>query len=255
MDCPAEERLLRSRLARMEGILHLDFNLAERRLTVYHRAPDAKIAEAIHSLELNAQLLRTEETEEDLPQAENAHQRKLLWTVLGINLSFFVLEIVFGILSKSMGLVADSLDMMADALVYAISLLAVGKGLVRQKRVAKMAGYFQIVLAVLGFAEVLRRFFSAVRLPDANTMIAVSVLALLGNALCLYLLQQSQSREQAHMKASLIFTSNDVVINLGVIVAGLLVMALNSNWPDLIIGAIVFLLVIQGARRILKLAK
>jgi Co/Zn/Cd efflux system component len=57
------------------------------------------------------------------------------------------------------------------------------------------------------------------------------------------------------MKASMIFTSNDVVINLGVIVAGLMVNLLNSNKPDLIVGAIVFVIVIRGALRILNLSK
>ena len=57
------------------------------------------------------------------------------------------------------------------------------------------------------------------------------------------------------MKASLIFTSNDIIINIGVIVAGIMVNWLNSNKPDLIIGTIVFLLVSQGALRILKLGK
>lgn len=86
-------------------------------------------------------------------------------------------------------------------------------------------------------------------------MIVVSVLALIANGVCLYLMQKSKSKEEAHMKASLIFTSNDVIINLGVITAGLLVNWLNSSKPDLIIGAIVFVLVIQGAIRILKVAK
>jgi len=85
-------------------------------------------------------------------------------------------------------------------------------------------------------------------------MIIVSILALIANTICLYLLQNSKSKE-AHMKASMIFTSNDVIINLGVILAGLLVNWLNSNKPDLIIGTIVFILVIQGAFRILKLGK
>jgi Co/Zn/Cd efflux system component len=84
-------------------------------------------------------------------------------------------------------------------------------------------------------------------------MIVVSALALMANAYCLYLLQKSKSKEEAHMKASLIFTSNDVIINLGVIAAGLLVNWLNSGMPDLVIGSIVFLLVINGALRILKL--
>jgi Co/Zn/Cd efflux system component len=57
------------------------------------------------------------------------------------------------------------------------------------------------------------------------------------------------------MQASMIFTSNDVIINLGVIVAGILVNWLHSSTPDLIIGSIVFALVIQGAFRILKLSK
>ena len=42
------------------------------------------------------------------------------------------------------------------------------------------------------------------------------------------------------MKASMIFTSNDVIINLGVIIAGFLVNWLSSSKPDLIIGTIVF---------------
>lgn len=57
------------------------------------------------------------------------------------------------------------------------------------------------------------------------------------------------------MQASLIFTSNDVVIKLGVIVAGILMLLLNSGYPDLIIGAIVFAIVLRGAYRILQLAK
>ncbi len=84
-------------------------------------------------------------------------------------------------------------------------------------------------------------------------MIVVSAFALVANGICLYLLQKSKSKEEAHMKASMIFTSNDVIINLGVIAAALMVNWLNSSKPDLIIGTIVFILVIQGARRILKL--
>ena len=95
----------------------------------------------------------------------------------------------------------------------------------------------------------------AEKLPDFTTMIVVSGLALIANSICLYLLQKSKEKEEAHMKASMIFTSNDVIINTGVILAGVLVHWLHSPLPDLIIGAIVFILVIRGAMRILKLGK
>ncbi len=57
------------------------------------------------------------------------------------------------------------------------------------------------------------------------------------------------------MKASMIFTSNDVIINAGVILAGILVLITHSKYPDLIIGLAIFLIVTRGAFRILKLGK
>ena len=181
-------------------------------------------------------------------------QRKILWTVLVINFGFFVIEITTGLISESMALVADSLDMLADALVYGLSLLAVGATVARKKSVARWSGYFQMALAVGGFIEVVRRFLGFEVLPDYRIMIVVSVLALIANVICLLLLQRSRDSD-AHMQASMIFTSNDIIINGGVIAAGVLVSVLGTSLPDLIIGGLVFLIVIRGAMRILALAK
>lgn len=254
MDCPSEENLIRMKLDGIQEIKNLDFDIPNRKLTVFHCGQSDQIEKSILELNLGGQKLTTEETDQT-EFKENTNQKKLLWTVLAINFAFFVIEMATGLISKSMGLVADSLDMLADSFVYGISLFAVGGTLIRKKRIAKLAGYFQITLAVIGFIEVLRRFFGAEKLPDFTTMIIVSILALIANGICLYLLQKSKSKEEAHMQASMIFTSNDVIINTGVITAGLLVNWLNSSYPDLIIGAIVFVLVVQGAFRILKVSK
>jgi Co/Zn/Cd efflux system component len=254
MDCPSEENIIRMKLDGLPDIKNLAFDIANRRLTVFHNGETGPIEAAIIDLQLGGRKISTEETSQT-DFEENTHQRKLLWIVLAINFVFFIIEMTTGLISRSMGLVADSLDMLADAFVYGISLLAVGRSLTRKKKVARIAGYFQITLAVIGFFEVLRRSFGGEILPDFTTMIVVSALALVANAYCLYLLQKSKSKEEAHMKASLIFTSNEVIINLGVIAAGLLVNWLNSGMPDLVIGSIVFLLVINGALRILKLGK
>jgi len=254
MDCPSEENLIRMKLDGISSIANLDFDIPNRKLTVFHSGQIDQIEKSITELNLGGKKLATEQTEQ-VDFEENSNQKKLLWTVLVINFSFFLIEMTTGLISKSMGLVADSLDMLADSFVYGISLFAVGGTLTRKKRIAKFAGYFQIALATIGFLEVLRRFFGAEELPDFSLMISVSVLSLIANGICLYILQKSKSKEEAHMKASMIFTSNDVIINLGVITAGVMVNWLNSSKPDLIIGTIVFFLVIQGAFRILKLGK
>ena len=252
MDCTAEENLVRMQLDGIKEVKSLDFDLSARQVAVYHEGEHDKIEGALRGLGLGATLLETAQTDEALP--EHSQQRRLLWIVLAINFAFFVIEISAGFISGSMGLVADSLDMLADALVYGLSLLAVGAATARKKSVAKWSGYFQATLAVLGFLEVIRRFIGAEALPDPRIMIVVSLLALVANGVCLYLLQRSKNRE-AHMRASMIFTSNDVVINLGVITAGVLVLWLNSSLPDLIVGAIVFAIVMLGAVRILRLAR
>ena len=84
-------------------------------------------------------------------------------------------------------------------------------------------------------------------------MIFVSLFALLGNAASLIILQKSKSKE-VHMKASMIFTTNDVIINIGVILAGGLVYFTNSKFPYLVVGIIVFGIVVRGALQILKLS-
>lgn len=254
MDCPSEENLIRMKLDDINDIAHLDFDIAHRKLTVYHHGEIKLIEKSIIALNLGGKLTSTEISEQTNFD-EDTSQKKVLYLVLVINFLFFVIEMTTGLFSKSMGLVADSLDMLADSFVYGISLFAVGGTISKKKRIAKLAGYFQIILACVGFFEVLRRFFSAETLPNFTTMIIVSIFALVANGICLYLLQKSKSKEDAHMKASLIFTSNDVIINLGVIIAGILVYWLDSNKPDLIIGSVVFILVIQGAFRILKLSK
>lgn len=252
MDCAAEENLVRIKLDPVGAVRGLEFDLPGRKLTVFHEGDLATVEGALQDLDLGSSLLESSQTEDAAP--EQVSQRKLLWTVLAINAAFFVLEMTTGLVSRSMGLVADSLDMLADALVYGLSLLAVGTTVARKKQVAKWSGYFQVTLALIGFVEVLRRFFGLEALPDFRIMIIVSVLALVANGVCLYLLQRSKDRE-AHMQASMIFTSNDIVINLGVITAGVLVNWLNSGMPDLVIGAVVFAIVTRGAFRILRLAR
>lgn len=253
MDCPSEENLIRLKLEGHETIVKLEFRIEDRELTVYHEENDANILNSLDSLALDTELVKTEETEENV-QNDAKHQSKLLWQVLIVNFTFFVLEMTFGLVSNSMGLVADSLDMLSDSFVYGLSLFAVGSVVARKKRIAKLSGYVQILLAIIGITEVVRRYFFEDDIPDYFTMIIVSVFALMANWLCLFLLQKSKS-EEAHMKASMIFTSNDIIINTGVIIAGILVSLLSNRLPDLIIGSIVFVIVLRGAFRILKLAK
>ncbi|MBE2288137.1 MAG: cation transporter [Chitinophagaceae bacterium] len=254
MDCPSEEQLIRMKLEPLTEVRRIDFDIPDRRIVVYHDGDSSIIDSALAALQLGSTLEHTETTHDLTGENTDAGDKKLLRMVLAINAAFFVAEMTAGLLANSMGLVADSLDMLADAIVYGMSLAAIGGAMTRKKLIARLSGYFQLVLALAGLAEVVHRFATNEGIPQHTTMIVVSLFALTGNAASLYLLHKRRSKE-AHMEASYIFTSNDVIANIGVVLAGVVVYVTQNALPDLVIGTLVFFLVVRGAVRILQLAK
>ncbi len=177
-------------------------------------------------------------------------ERKTLLILLVINACMFVAELTLGWIAQSTGLIADSLDMFADASVYAISLYAVGKAQIYKTRSARLSGYLQICLALLVLADVLRRFVAGSD-PVSALMISVGCVALVANTYCLMRIARHRGGG-VHMRASYIFSVNDVIANVGVILSGVLVWLLDSRYPDLIVGFIITLVVLRGGVQILK---
>ena len=186
-------------------------------------------------------------------EIKNRQQSGVLIILLAINAFMFVVEFGFGLISESTALIADSLDMLADATVYGIGLYAVGRSMQAKANAAHVSGVFQIVLGLGVAVDVVRRLILGSE-PESVLMITIGVLALLANVICLALISKHREGE-VHMRASWIFSKNDVIANLGIIVAGGLVALLGSRLPDLIIGFIIALIVVRGGIHIVGDAK
>ena len=180
-------------------------------------------------------------------------ERTTLKILLAINGVMFLVEAVAGWWGESTGLLADSLDMLADAFVYGVALYAVGRSQRLQANAATASGVLQVALGIGVLVEVVRRFVFGSD-PVSMLMIGVGTLALVANVSCLLLI--AKHREGGvHMRASWIFSANDVIANLGVIVSGGLVMYFGNRLPDLIIGALISVVVLRGGVLILREAK
>jgi len=183
-------------------------------------------------------------------EIEHREQRRTLILLLMINAGMFCVEFVFGIVGQSTGLISDAVDMLADALVYGVGLYAVGKAAAIKVRGAYFSGVFQILLALGVLADVVRRFLFGSE-PESMLMMGFGLLALFANICCLFLIAKHRHGE-IHMRASWIFSKNDVIANVGVILGGLLVYLLDSHLPDLLIGFAIALIVIRGGIAIIK---
>jgi Co/Zn/Cd efflux system component len=253
MDCPSEERVIRIALDGLLEVRGLQFDLGNRRLEVRHSGAAEAVLARLEPLGFGARLDSTVVSDPDteLATSDPVAESRVLKQLLAINAAMFVVELTLGIVAQSAGLIADSLDMFADAAVYGLSLYAVGRAIADQRRAAKVSGWLQMLLAVGALGEVVRRTATGSE-PVEALMIAVALLALVANVSCVALL--AKHREGGvHLKASWIFSTNDVLANLGVVLAGVLVAVTGSAWPDLVVGAAVGLLVLRGAVRILRL--
>lgn len=258
MDCPSEERMIRLVLNGLPELNSLSFDLTSRQVRAFHDGPVDLITTKLESLGLGATLLDTQSASQEAASANSASEEltaskeeSTLKILLGINAAMFVIEMGAGLIAQSAGLVADSLDMFADAAVYGLALYAVGRSARLQVRAAHLAGFFQIVLALGVLVEVARRFLYGSE-PESMLMMGIGAVALVANVSCLLMIY-GHREGGAHMKASWIFSANDVLANIGVIAAGALVAWTGSPYPDLVIGTVVGLIVLNGARRILAL--
>ena len=180
-------------------------------------------------------------------------ERRALWILFSLNASMFVIEVGAGVVADSMGLVADGLDMLADASVYGVALLAVGRPERAKIRAAFAAGYLQLALAILATLRLLWALVQGSD-PEPRSMIGVSLLALSANAAAVGILRRHRHGD-VHIRAAWIFSATDVQVNILVIVAALLVLALESAVPDLTVAAVICTLVFRSVWRILKDAR
>ena len=111
-----------------------------------------------------------------------------------------------------------------------------------------MSGVLQIALGLGVLVEVMRRAVFGSE-PTSHLMIGAGTVALVANLICLRLISKHRDGG-AHMRASWIFSKNDVIANTGVIIAGVLVVTLGSRVPDLVVGSIVAVVVVRGGMQI-----
>lgn len=182
-------------------------------------------------------------------EAKSKQEQRVLIIALALNATMAVVGGLAGWIAQSTGLLADALDMLSDATAYAIGLIAIGRTARFKANAALVSGLVLLVLGAGILVEVGRRILYGAE-PGSLWMIGTAFLSLIVNVTVLRLLAPLKSGE-VHLRATWLFTRADVVANIGVIAAGLLVLASGTPYPDFVIGVLIGLYVIKEAFEIL----
>jgi Co/Zn/Cd efflux system component len=186
----------------------------------------------------------------DLHQGNAAAYRRVLWAVLAINATMFLVEIGAGLAGGSASLQADALDFFGDAANYVISLMVVGMALRYRATAALAKGATMGLFGLWIIGTVIWHALHGT-LPSALTMGAVGFAALVANAASFGLLWAYRGGD-ANMRSAWICTRNDVLGNLAVLLAALGVFGTQTGWPDIVVAAIMATLALQGATVVIR---
>jgi len=186
----------------------------------------------------------------NLNNANGKTLKKVLFLVLFINLGMFFVEVVSGLIAHSNALLADSLDMLGDAFVYGISIAVLSKHPSVRAKGSLVKGITMLLLGLFVVGENIFKIFNPV-IPVAETITVIGLLALLANAMSFALLWKHKAKD-LNVRSAWICSRNDVVANIGVIIAGLLVARFNSMWPDVAVGLMIAFIVTQSSFQIIK---
>jgi len=186
------------------------------------------------------------------PRQQHAY-RRVLWLVLAINATMFVVEAGAGLAAGSASLQADALDFFGDGANHAISLAVVGMTLRYRAGAALLKGASMGLFGLWIVGTVVWHALHGT-LPSAGTMSAVGFAALAANAASFALLWSHRTGD-ANMRSAWICTRNDVLGNVAVLLAAAGVFSTRSGWPDLSVAIAMATLALQGATTVLRQAR
>lgn len=194
--------------------------------------------------------------DDDLPK-DLAHitpaYRRALWIVVLLNVGYGLIEIIGGLIADSQALKADALDFLGDGSITFLGLLAIGWSLRLRARTALLQGIFLAVMGIGVLGYTIYRT-QVLQTPDAELMGIIGFGALLINVISVIVLLPHRKGD-VNVRAVWLFSRNDALSNILVIVAAGFVFWTSTSWPDLITAGIIASLFLHSSWSIIKDAR
>ena len=257
MDCPSCAAKIEGTARKIAGIQSVKVSIASEIMTLEVQSPEAasNVERAVFDLGYRLSRLQNEVGDAELPDLSHVTPayKRALWIVVLLNVGYGLIEIAGGFWAGSEALKADALDFLGDGLITFLGLLAVGWTLAWRARSALIQGLFLAALGLGVLATTIFRIF-VLNAPEAGLMGIFGAVALTVNVAAAFVLLPHRNGD-ANMRAVWLFSRNDAIGNLAVVIAAGFVAWTGTHWPDLAVAAIVAALFLQSAWSIIRDAR
>lgn len=184
--------------------------------------------------------------------ALQARQRRVLITVLVVNVATFAMMVIAAVISRSSSLLSGTLDNFGDSMTYALSLAVIGASNTAKAKVALFKG-IMILSAALAVAVQIGWRVLHPEVPVLETMGVAALLNLGANTYCLWLLTPYRNGD-LNMSSAWECSRNDVTEGFVVIGAAMAVWGFQSGWPDLVAATALLVVFLRSSFRVMRSA-
>jgi len=187
---------------------------------------------------------------------------RYLGIALGITISFFIVELVGGILTNSLALLTDAWHMLNDVFALVFALVAAWLAL-RPVSVKRTYGYYrtEILAAFLNgiflwavvvfiFYEALQRIQQPAKVESLN-MLIIAVLGLIANGLSAVTLSRSRD-ESLNVKGAFLHVVADTLGSIGAISAGIIMFFTRWYQADPLISMMIGILIFYSSGKLIR---
>lgn len=258
MDCSSCAAKIEKATREVPGVAAVKVSIAsgEMNVTVADTAsPLPNVEKAVTGL--GYQLARIDDADDDDRIPDLSHvtpaYKRALWIVVALNAGYGLIEIVGGFLAGSQALKADALDFIGDGLISWLGLMAIGWGLAARAKAAMLQGIFLGLLGLGVLGATIYRVF-VLHTPEAELMGAFGAVALVVNVLAAVVLLPHRTGD-ANVRAVWLFSRNDAIGNVAVVIAAGLVAWTGTAWPDLVVAIVIAGLFLQSSWSIIRDAR
>ena len=259
LDCPDDVAMIEKAACTVVGVEDAHVSLASHAMTVRlgdGLAPLPELERAVTGLGFRLDRLNvTSDGGERLAARSyiTSSYKRALWIVILLNVGYGLIEMVGGFLSGSQAVKADALDFVGDGLISFLGLLAIGWRPVWRARAALIQGLFLGALGLGVLGTTLYRVLTQ-GVPEAELMGALGLVGFVVNVAATLVLLPHRTGD-ANVRAVWLFSRNDALGNLAVVIAAVLVAWSGTGWPDLVVAFVIAGLFLHSAWNIVTDAR
>lgn len=181
--------------------------------------------------------------------------RRIVRRVAALNLGYFGIECAVALAIGSVSLFADSIDFLEDASVNLLIMLGLGWSLRQRARLGMVLAGVLLLPGLATLWTAWEKFLAPVP-PEPAALTLTAAGAMLVNLACALMLARFRAHGGSLPRAAFLSARNDVLANIAIIAAGLVIAYLwASAWPDLIVGLGIAAMNADAAREVWEAAR